>query len=60
MAEEVMLCDRASFREHVLSLRAESAMADYGVEQAKRLSKKDGDPWDFAEAKKNEKREVGR
>ena len=54
------LCERSSFRDHALNLRTESALADYGIEQAKQLSKKEGEPWDFTEAKRNEKREGGK
>ena len=39
-----LLCDRNSFREHALSLRTESGLADYGIEQAKQLSKQKDDP----------------
>jgi hypothetical protein len=51
----VLLCERDSFRDHAKGLRTESALADYGIEQAKRLSKQKNDPWDFKEARKEEK-----
>ena len=53
----MLLCDRVSFREHAQSFRTASGLADYGIEQAKQLSKKEGDPWDFREAKREEKGE---
>ena len=55
-----LLCERVSFRDHAVSLKTASGLADYGIEQAKQLSRKEGDPWEFREAKREEKGEGGK